>query len=99
MEHVGHAGASRLVGRFLGFGVVAEEVAVEGDGHVLGLDVGAGAPQTVTQGGDPAGMELARAPQLVEGAVDEDDQGHATGVRYARRMVAYRATTSFPIRV
>jgi hypothetical protein len=77
-EHVGHAGPGlgQLPVLFAA-GTVTEEVAVETDGDVIGLDLDLVVPESVPDGWQPSSLELIGTPQLVESSMDDDDACHA----------------------
>ena len=94
VEHAGASGHLAQVGVVERRGRVGpEEVAVERHRDAVRLDVGASEGETVADRGDPSPGDLVRSPQLVEGAVHANDDGHVAqltcSARYA--LTAARA--------
>src|SRR5262249_47665807 len=54
----------------------SEEVAVETNVHVVVVDRDAVVPESVSQRGEPTGLQLVRAPKFVEGPVHENNPRH-----------------------
>jgi hypothetical protein len=82
-DRLGHPGPRGLQLVVLGrAGMASEEVAVEADVDVAGVEVHTVMPQPVTHGGQPTRLELVGAPQFVEGPVDQDDACHGQLARW-----------------
>ena len=58
------------------FGVLPEQVAVEGDAHLGRVELDAVPGHAVGQGREPAGLDRRRTPQVVAGSMDHHDPRH-----------------------